>query len=60
MASPEGGNRTTQEKIGRGALYTGIVIGAIGLIRLSAEAVLLGGGIAAAGIIFERTGKKKQ
>ena len=64
MAGVEG-NRTTGEKVGRGALVSGVVIGALGLIGMwagvpnSEKAALAGGGLAVSGEIFRRVSKPK-
>ena len=52
-------DKSSREKWGRRILYGGLIAGVIGLIAESAGLVLAGGGLAAGGIIFERSGKEK-
>lgn len=65
MASPEG-NRTTGEKIGRGVVYTGVVVGLLGTIGwlaevpLGKEAAIGGGALALSGVIFEKVAGRKK
>lgn len=59
MASPERGI-ITQERVGRGVKYSGVVIAILGAIALNLPAALLGGAGYVGGKWVENTGKRQQ
>jgi len=60
MANVEQGQKLGREKWGRRIIYGGLIAGALGILAALPLVAEVGVGVAAGGVIFESSGKKKQ